>query len=308
MKTEFLANISGDDIPADTACLPVSDLGVAQGIAVTEMMRTFNHQIFRLDDHLERLKHSLDVVGWPEIVPKLTEISETAQRIVEHNSSLIDQDDDLGVNIFVTGGPNPSYLGQQTSAPSERTIGIHTFPLRFERWANCYSEGVRLTVSSVKAMPGNVIDPTMKYRSRLHWYLADQEVANRAPGNRAILVDQTGNLTETSTGNFFAVIEDTIVTPPDDMVLPGISRQVVSELAVQLGINFERQELSAADVQNASEAFLSSTPYCLLPVSEFNGKPVGYGTPGLTFKQLLELWSQLVNVNIVKQAVRHPLR
>ncbi|HVW36063.1 MAG TPA: aminotransferase class IV, partial [Pirellulales bacterium] len=85
--------------------------------------------------------------------------------------------------------------------------------------------------------------------------------------------------------------------------LPGISRKTVIELAAQLGIEFVERDFQVYNVVNADEAFLASTPFCILPVTKLNGLAIGDGKPGPIFRKLIAAWSQRVGLDIVEQIV-----
>ena len=97
------------------------------------------------------------------------------------------------------------------------------------------------------------------------------------------------------------VEQGTIVTPTLSNTLPGISRQTVSELACQLSIPFVERDFPVANAAAASEAFLSSTPYCLMPVTRMNSQTIGSGQPGPVFERLIRAWSELVSLDIRQQ-------
>jgi branched-chain amino acid aminotransferase len=141
----------------------------------------------------------------------------------------------------------------------------------------------------------------MKYRSRMHYYLADKEAQMVDPEAMALLLDLNGNLTETSSSNFLIVERGTIVSPTTTNTLPGISRAVVIELAGKLGIPFVERDLQVCNAINADEAFTSSTPYCLMPVTRINGVPIADGKPGPIFRRIIEAWSREVGVDIEEQ-------
>jgi branched-chain amino acid aminotransferase len=141
----------------------------------------------------------------------------------------------------------------------------------------------------------------MKHRSRMHYYLADQEARLVDPAASALLLDLDGNVTETSGANFLMVEGGKIVSPTLRNTLPGISRMTVIELAAQLGIEFVERDFQVFSAVNADEAFLSSTPYCLMPVANINGLPIGGGQPGPIFRRLIGAWSQKVGVDIERQ-------
>ena len=115
--------------------------------------------------------------------------------------------------------------------------------------------------------------------------------------------------TETSTANIVIhVPSEGLATPPRRTVLPGVSLEVVAELAKRLAIPFGERPLFPADVAAADEVFLSSTPFGILPVTRFCGRPIGSGRPGQVFARLHSAWSELVGLDIAAQAVRFATR
>lgn len=298
---EPLAYLNGRMIPAAEASLPVFDAGVALGAAVTEISRTFHHQPFRLADHLDRLFRSLRYAHL-EITLSPEELTAITLDLVAHNAQLLSEGEDLGINHFVTAGEVRSYahlIGRPLRTTP--TVAILTFPLPFGLYADRMRTGIHLVTPSVRQIPPECLDPRLKCRSRMHYYLADREAQQVDPAASALLLDLAGRVTETSTANFLMVERGTIVSPPAAHTLAGISRQTVIELAAQLGIPFVERELALSDVLNADEAFLTSTPYCLMPVSRINGQVIGNGKPGPIFRRLLEAWSRLVGLDIMEQ-------
>ena len=93
-------------------------------------------------------------------------------------------------------------------------------------------------------------------------------------------------------------------TPTSDNCLAGISRQTVMDLARELGIPVREMRLQMYDVYTADEVFFTSTPYCIMPASRFNGLSVGDGHVGPVTKRLLAEWSRLVGIDIIGQAQR----
>src|SRR5439155_9132726 len=132
-------------------------------------------------------------------------------------------------------------------------------------------------------------------------YLAEKEAQLVDPDAAALLLDLDGNLTETNAANFLIVERGTLVSPSTVNTLPGISRATVIELAKKMGIPFVERDIQVFNALNAEEAFLSSTPYCLMPVTRINGISIGDGTPGPIYRQLIEAWSGEVGLDIHKQ-------
>ena len=132
--------------------------------------------------------------------------------------------------------------------------------------------------------------------------LAEMEVKlvdNEAQG---IILDIHGNVGENKGGNIFAVSGGQLRTPTAENCLAGISRETVLELAGQLGIPAREMQLQPYDLYTADEVFFTSTPYCIMPATRFNGLPVGDGEVGPVTRRLLAAWSDLVGVDIADQA------
>lgn len=301
--TEPIAWLSGEFVPLNQARLHVFDLGIVGGVSVAEMLRTFRHRLFRVEEHLCRLQQSLQLAG---LHPNLSsdEIASRLKDVIRHNSLLIDPDDDLGAIVFVTAGLNATYVGRDAALSAGCSVGMHTFPLPYRTWAAKYDDGVSLVVPAVRAIPADVVDPRIKSRSRMHWHLAEQSARQIEPGAMAILTDHAGHLTETAASNLIAVIDDQLVSPPPGTVLEGVSLAVVAELAEQFGKPLQRRPLTPQELATATEAFLSSTPSCLLPVTRLQGQPLGTGHPGPIYQRILSAWNDLVGLDIRGQMQR----
>ena len=264
-----------------------------------DMIRTFRHRPFRLGEHLERLQLGVDALRIAA-APSRTEWEAAVEQVVSHNTGLIPTDSDLGIIVFATAGWNATYLAGDAERPA-CTWGVHTFPLPFASWAEKMRKGQRLIVPKGQAIPPICIDPTIKWRSRLHWYLADVEARQSDAQASAVLVDANGHLTETSSGNLFIVNDGSILTPRQRETLAGVSRSVVFEIAEQLDIPTNYYDLVPLDAKYATEAFTSSTSYGLMPVASINGHKVNGPIPGPVYSRLMEAWNELVGVNIIEQ-------
>jgi branched-subunit amino acid aminotransferase/4-amino-4-deoxychorismate lyase len=299
--TEPIAYLNGRIIPASELSLPVYDAGVVMGVTVSEMVRTFRHRPFRLDDHLDRLLHSLKHARIDIDVGK-DELGKVSHDLVEHNARPLDTEDDLGLVIFVTAGPVPTYR-RMAGWPAQAmpAVCIHTFPLAFDLYAAKMKTGAHLITPSIRQVPAASYDPQMKCRSRMHYYLAQREAQAVEPDATALLLDLNGNVTETNTANFLMVKDGTIFSPRVAEILPGISRETVFQLADRMQIPFEERKIPLSDALTADEAFLSSTPYCLMPVTRMNGATIGNGVPGPIYRRLMETWSSQVGLDIEKQ-------
>lgn len=302
--TEPLAYLNGQFVPNSQALVPVYDGGFVQGTTVAEQLRTFAGKLFRLGDHIDRLFHSLSIV---EVDPGMTrtEFSEAAEYLVQHNYPLLASGDDLGLAMFVTPGPYAAMIGQVPRA----TVCLHSFPLRFSQWAAKYSAGEALATTNVRQVPTDCWPAELKCRSRMHYFLADQQARRDFPGSRAIMLDHQGFVVEATTANILLYRHDEgLVLPPAEKVLPGISQAELLAIATDLEIPSIHRDVQPADLATADEVFLTSTSPCVLPVTRFNGQPIGSGRPGPTFTACIAAWSERVGVEIIAQAQQFAAR
>jgi branched-subunit amino acid aminotransferase/4-amino-4-deoxychorismate lyase len=299
--TEPLVYLNGQFLPASQAGLKIYDAGLVLGATVTEMTRTFRHQPFRLEDHLARLFRSLKYTRI-EIGLTPAELERVSRELLAENAKLIGAQDELGLIHFVTAGEFPVYAGSAAAGgPMTPTVCAHTFPLPFSLWAKKMQLGAHVVTPSIRHVPPQCYDPKMKYRSRMHYFLADSEARLVDPEAAALLLDLDGNVTETSGANFLLAVQGSIVSPTLRNILPGISRQTVIELAGKLNIPFAERDIQVHDVMNADEAFLASTPFCLMPVTRINGVTIADGKPGPIYGRLIEAWSERVRLDILAQ-------
>jgi branched-chain amino acid aminotransferase len=296
---EPLAWLNGQLLPYDAARLSLHDAGFVFGATVTDLCRTFRHQLYRWPEHLARFRQSCKAVHI-EVEPSNVFLTRLAEQLVHHNARLLSAEQDLALVLFATPGPVGYYAGLQggigDAAPS---FGMHTFPLPLARHRRLFQEGAHLITPMTRHVPAECVDRRIKQRSRLHWWIADREVAGREPGAIALLLDLDGLVTETAGANFLMVRSGTVLSPPADAILGGISLQVVRELCADLAIPFEEQPLTPADCLAADEAFLTCTSFCIAGVSRINGTPVPW--PGPVFQRLLANWSASVGLDIAGQ-------
>ena len=311
--TEPLAYLNGRVLPQAQAQLALNDAGFVFGATVTDLCRTFRHRLYRWDDHLARLRRSCQAaylaVGFDD-----AEILRRAEELIAHNATLIRGNDDLALVLFATPGPVGFYLGETTQPGEHPTFGMHTVPLPFARYRPWIEQGIALATPSVCAVPAVCVDPHIKQRSRMHWWLAEQEVkrghpspptplpqGERGANAQALLLDQAGCVTETASANFLLVKNGVLVSPPRERILDGVSLRVVAELCGRLGVPLEYRELPLDACYAADEALLTCTTYCIAGVRSLNGRALPW--PGPMMRRLVAAWSAEVGVDIHGQIV-----
>ena len=196
---------------------------------------------------------------------------------------------------------NTNWEGE-VSGMGDKVI-IHTAPMDLRYWAPFYLVGCHAVTPPSRMIPAQSLDPKIKNRSRLAYTLAELECKLVDPMAQGIILDTNGYLGENKGGNFFVVRDGILKTPRTLNALAGITRLTTLEIARSLGIPTEEADLQPYDVYTADEAFFTSTPYCMMPATKFNGLPVGDGKVGPVTKRLLQGWSDRVGLDIVEQAL-----
>ncbi len=294
---------NGDFIPEGEARVSIYDSALMFGDTVFEMTRSFNKEQFKLREHLERLYASIRYLRIP-IEMTIDEMEEAVYKTIKKNEHLYSDDDEHRIMIDVTRGLLSLYDGNIDGVSSGPNIIIADFPLRWtvQGMAHLYEKGINAVVPSQRNIPARLLEPKVKNRSRIHYLMANIEVSQMAgQDNWALLLDEDGFITEGTGDNFFIVKDGTVITPEGRNILRGVSREYIFELCEEMSIPCVEKNIEPYDVYNADEAFMTATPFCVLPVTRFNGEDIGNGKMGEITTKLLNQWSSNVGLDIVEQ-------
>jgi len=295
-----LVYINGEYYPEQEAKISVFDSAVMLGDCVTESTRTFAQKPFKLREHIQRLFKSLKICRF-DCGMSPSELEAVTIEVLERNLPAYAREEDMWIVHNISRGV---YMPVgDPSMPRPPTIIIHTAPMDLRYWAPFYIHGCHAVTPPSRAMPAIALDPKIKNRSRLAYTLAELECKLVDPMAQGILLDINGYIAENKGGNFFIVSEGVLKTPRTLQVLAGITRQTTLEIAQRLGIPTQETDLQPYDVYTAEEAFFTSTPYCIMPATKFNGLPIGDGRVGPVTKRLLQGWAELTGVDVVQQAL-----
>ncbi|HEX3871353.1 MAG TPA: aminotransferase class IV [Pirellulales bacterium] len=298
--------LNGSFVREADARLSIYDSASIMGDAVFEVTRTFYHRPFRLRYHLERLAHSLSVL---QIDPGLSLDELEALTVETLARNLPTEDSSIDWNIIhnISRGPARDFLA--SFAPDERraTVVISCYPLTWKlaALATAFDTGLDLVVPNQRALPGDLLDSSIKTRSRVHYQLATLQAQAKAPGAFAVLIDPDGFLTEGTSANIFLVRDGRIRTPSLRNVLPGVTRGLIFELAQRLGVPCTEANLTPFDAAQADEIFMTSTSIGVLHARSFEGKPVGTGQMGPITSRLRSALTAEVGVDIASQAIAY---
>ena len=297
---EPIAYLKGEFVPASQCMLPVYDLGIVLGAAVTDFLRTFDQQPYRMEDHVRRFYRSCK---YARIKPPvdMEETMAISGKLLAENGALA-PGQEFGLVYYITAGENTVYAGA-AGMPEEFTPSYvqHTFPLRFHLWRDVFLEGVHCVTPAPRHWPPQCLSSKIKNRNRLHMWIGEQEVRTGDSNAMPLYLDIHGNITETGGSNFVIFRDGEVVSPRRANILWGISLTVLTEILEEMGVPFVEQDIQSYDVVNADEAWLPTTPYCLGPVVRFNGEPIGEGRPGPMWRRVIERWSEIVGKDIYRE-------
>jgi len=298
--SERLVYLSGELVPESEARISIFDTAVSLGYTVTESTRTFAHQPFKLDRHIDRLFKSLKIARI-DIGLSPEQLANETMDLLGRNQQLCQPHEDYWIVHNISSGVHK--LGPDpTTRNSGPTVIIFNAPMDLTGWARYYSEGCHAVTPMSRQIPSQSMDARIKNRSRFFSMLMEHEVKLVDPDAQSIWLDTDGFISENKGGNVFIVADGVLKTPTNENCLAGITRETTLEIAASLGISCLETRLQPYDLYTADELFITSTPYCIMPASRFNGLPVGDGQVGPLTRQLLEGWSELVGIDVVKQA------
>ena len=300
MRTVYF---NGQLVPETEAKVSIYDSALMFGDMVFEMTRSFNKHQFKLADHIDRLYAGLKILRIPiEMTP--AEMEHACKLTIDANEHLFRDDDEHRLMIDVSRGLLGIYEGIEGLHKGPNII-IADFPLRWTvaTMGSLFDTGINAVITSQRAIPGHLLDPKIKNRSRIHYLMANIEAGQiEGDNNWALLLDLDGFIAEGSGDNFFIIKDGVVITPEGRNCLRGVSREyVIKELCPQMGIPVLEKNIEPYDVYTADEAFMTGTPFCLLPVTSLNGNKIGTGDVGGGFNRILNQWSENVGVNISGQ-------
>lgn len=269
--------VDGRLMPAAGPHLSVADRGFQLGDGIFETLRARGGHVTELPEHLRRLRHSAD--GLDIVLP-----ADTEARIGEGIAALLDAeglggpDGDASLRITVSRGAYPGRGLLPTVHGIPPTVVIQAWPVTPPPPSHL-SDGLHVVASAIRRDPENPL-VALKTTSRADYVHARLE-ARRAGADDAIFLTIDGYLSEATTANVFVVRGDELATP--DLacaILPGTTRSWVLGWAGRAGLRATESWLTTRDLAEADEAFMCSSVAGILPITRFDGRPIGSGRPG----------------------------
>ena len=272
--------LNGSFLPLEQATVPVLDRGFIFGDGVYEVIPVYSGHPFRLDEHLDRLANSLDGIRIRQPLDRAA-WRHVARELISVNRHLQDQ----SLYIQVTRGVAPR---DQAFPPASvpPTVFAMSMPLPMPP-----QELVETGVSAITALDIRWQRCNIKAISLLANVLLRQEAADRDVAETLMLRD--GYLTEGSSSNVFIMEQGKMLAPPKNQhMLPGITYDVILELAERHGIPHAVEMISEARLRAADEIWLTSSTKEVLAVVSLDGKAVGAGKPGPVFRRMYALYQE----------------
>lgn len=299
---ERFVYINGEYVAEKDAKISIYDSALMFGDMVFEMTRSFNKKQFKLREHLERLYSGIKILRIP-VQQTIEEMERLCLEVVEKNEPMFKSTDEHRLMINVSRGPLGIY-SHIFGDKAQPTVVIADFPLKWTvvGMGNLFDVGINAVITSQRAIPGHLLDPKIKNRSRIHYQMANIEASQfEGENNWALLLDPDGFVAEGTGDNFFIVKDNVIITPEGRNILRGISREYIFDLSEQIGLKCVEKNIESYDVYTADEAFMTGTPFCLLPVTSLNDVAIGNGKMGDVTRHLLDKWSRNVGVDVAEQ-------
>ena len=276
--------IDGTFYPESEAKVSVFDHGLLYGDGVFEGIRFYNDRIFRLPDHIERLYDSAKAIC---LTIPLTPEEMTAALLESVRQNGLH---DGYIRLVVTRGVGNLGLSPDRCKTPTVIIIAATIALYPEE---LYQKGLDVVTCSTRRIPPAALPPTVKSLNYLNNILAKIE-ANAAGAGEGLMLNEQGFVAECTGDNIFIIRRGEIFTPPISAGgLRGITRDVVFELAAQLGIKITEPNLTRHDIYTADECFLTGTAAEVIPVVRLDGRPIGDGKPGALTAKLIGKFREL---------------
>ncbi len=270
--------LNGQYLPIEQATVSVLDRGFIFGDGVYEVIPVYSRRAFRLEEHLMRLQHSLDGIRLAN-PHDLAEWSRIVAGLIERNEGC-----DQYLYLHITRGaarrdhafPNPpvaptvfAMSSPLTHPPAEQlAAGVGAVTAEDNRWLRC-------DIKAISLLPNVLL----------------RQMAVDAGCAETILIRDDEFMTEGAASNIFVVKNGTLLAPPKDhLMLPGVTYDVVLELACAHGIPHQVRKVAKSEIFDADELLMTSSTKEVLAITRLDGKPVGSGAPGPMFKAIYEYY------------------
>jgi branched-chain amino acid aminotransferase len=279
---DLIVNINGRLVHRDEARVSPFDSSVQAGDAVWEGLRLYNGRIFRLNEHLERLRRSAIALSFAEIPPDGKIVDEIKRTLAANKMC-----DGVHIRLTltrgvkITSGMDPR-LNQ--SGPTLIVLAEHKAPVYART-------GLKLITSKFRRPSAEILDPRIHHANLLNSILAKIE-ANNAGADDALMLDLRGRIAETNATHLFLARNGQLATSRVIACPEGITRATVLEICAAEKIPCAESDLKLDDAYTANEVFCTGTMGELAGVVKIDNRIIGNGEVGPMTKKLSDLYAQ----------------
>jgi D-alanine transaminase len=286
--------LNGKFMPIEEAFIPVLDRGFIFGDGVYEVIPVYSRRAFRLEEHLKRLQNSLDGIRLANPLSP-AEWKQRVEQLIEKNTG---EDQYLYLHITRGVAKRDHAFPQPAVAP---TVFMMSSPLLHPA-----AELLESGVSAVTAVDNRWLRCDIKAISLLPNVLLRQQAVDAACAETILIREEPTSgasfMTEGSASNIFLIKNNILLAPPkNNLMLPGITYDVVLELAAANKILYQVRQINKAEIFSADEILLTSSTREIMPITQVDGKVVGSGKPGPLFTRLYTLYQ-----NFKHEVMRQP--
>jgi branched-chain amino acid aminotransferase len=279
----LMVNINGNLVHRDQAGVSPFDSVVQGGDAVWEGLRLYNGRIFKLVEHLDRLRSSALALAFAEIPTHEAIIGEIRRTLAANSMT-----DGVHIRLTLTRGVKyTSGMDPRLNASGPTLIVLAEFKEPVYNKA-----GITLSTSSIRRFPPDCLDPKIHHANLIQSILAKIE-ANAAGADDALMLDVHGFVAETNATHVFIVFRGVVLTSRLVACPEGITRATVLDLCRTNGIACQERDLSLTEIYRADEMFCTGTLGELAPVTKVDGRTIGDGNPGPVTRRLTDLFRGL---------------
>ena len=280
---DLIVSVGGKLTHRDRAAVSPFDSAVQGGDAVWEGLRLYRGKIFRLEEHLARLRDSAKALAFTQI-PSAEEMAEEVRRTIAANG----MHDGVHIRLTLTRGVKIT----SGMDPRLNQAGPTLIVLPEYKDPVYDATGIKLVTASVRRPAPDCLDPKIHHNNLLPSILAKIE-ANVAGADDAVMLDHRGFIAETNATHIFMVAGGALATPTTASCPEGITRAVVFELAASAGLACQAGDYTLPQLYTADEAFVTGTMGGLVPVLAVDGRTIGDGQPGPVTCRLITLFAEL---------------
>ena len=287
-------------VPITSISVPGLDIGLTHGVIVAEQVRTIQGKAFLLERHYDRWRRGLELLQLRAPL-SLSELGQRVDQLFELNSKLLEDKAEQGICFFSTPGVNNFGWNDLPAQATNPTFFCYTYPLNQSTHRELYQSGVHLVTTPIADVSSHCWPKSVKIRSRLHYYLAQQYATEQSPGAKPILLDDEGWVSDSSTASIvgWSESEGLIVRPRSDRYA-SISVRFLVELCEKIGIKVNERLFSVEELKRFDEVFLASTPWCLCPVQQIDNERLAAVQDGFRmFHKLMHAWEDAAGGSIL---------